>query len=150
MNYPRAQILNSQSEAATAGAAKTFAQNLDFPGIICLYGTLGMGKSVFARALIRQLCAADDLDVPSPTFTLVQNYEDLRGRPIYHFDLYRLEDPEEIYELGFEDAITEGLCIIEWPERLGALKPGNCIDVHFANGEDGANSRIIKISGLPA
>ncbi|HIF25865.1 MAG TPA: tRNA (adenosine(37)-N6)-threonylcarbamoyltransferase complex ATPase subunit type 1 TsaE [Micavibrio sp.] len=99
-----------------SGALRAPAQNRAI--IILLSGTLGMGKSVFARALIRALCNNETMDVPSPTYTLVQQYEadDITLR---HFDLYRLEDPEEVYELGWEEALSEGISLIEWPERLG-------------------------------
>lgn len=113
----------SRSESETATLAQQLAASLRAPArnhavIILLSGTLGMGKSVFARAFIRMLCDDQNMDVPSPTYTLVQQYEadDITLR---HFDLYRLEDPEEIYELGWEEALSEGISLIEWPERLG-------------------------------
>lgn len=113
----------SRSEQDTIALAQQLAAALRSPArnhavIILLSGTLGMGKSVFARALIRALCHDENMDVPSPTYTLVQQYEadDITLR---HFDLYRLEDPEEVYELGWEEALSEGISLIEWPERLG-------------------------------
>lgn len=127
---------HSHSEEDTIRSAQELAFRLqdrdDMAGILlCLHGTLGMGKSVFARALIRTLCNDDMLDVPSPTFTLVQTYDASNGTPLYHFDLYRLQDPEEVYELGWDDAISEGLCIVEWPERLGYLLPARRVDIRF-------------------
>src|SRR5262249_8962459 len=90
--------------------------------VVGLKGDLGAGKTTLARAIIR--AAADDpaLIVPSPTFTLVEVYETARGT-YWHFDLYRLETPEQVFELGWEDALAEGVVLIEWPERLGALLP---------------------------
>lgn len=83
---------------------------------VLLYGPLGMGKSTLARGLIRALTSPDE-DVPSPTFTLVQFYES--DPAIAHFDLYRLNRPEEAFEIGLDEALDEGCAIIEWPERLG-------------------------------
>ena len=91
---------------------------------VLLYGPLGMGKSTLARGLIRSLTRPDE-DVPSPTFTLVQTYE--AEPPLAHFDLYRLTRPEEAFEIGLEEALDEGACLlIEWPERLGE-DPGRAV-----------------------
>lgn len=93
--------------------------------IFCLSGPMGAGKSVFARAFIRHLMNEPNLEVPSPTFTLVQTY-DAPNQQIWHFDLYRLEDPDEIYEIGWEEAIdntSNNILLIEWPEKLGVLAP---------------------------
>ena len=94
--------------------------------VICLRGNLGTGKSSLARAFIRALTSPDE-EVPSPTFTLVQTYEDAPV-PVWHFDLYRLESPDEILELGFEDACRD-ICLIEWPERLGPWLPKKRLEV---------------------
>lgn len=99
------------------------------PSILVLEGDLGAGKTTLARALIRTLSGDPLLDVPSPTFTLLQTYDTKNG-PVWHFDLYRLKDPEEIYEIGWEDALSGGgIIIIEWAERLGPLLPRNVIHV---------------------
>jgi len=134
----------TNSEAETIAYANTFAETLSGREIILLSGNLGAGKTVFTKALIRNLCDAKDLEVPSPTFTLVQTYNSPKG-PIYHFDLYRLEDPEEIYELGWEDAMHEGLCIVEWPERLGGLKPKTCTEITISHVPESPERRIIEI-----
>lgn len=106
----------SNSENETIAFARQCAANAQNRDIFTLQGTLGMGKSVFARAFIQSL-AGEDIDVPSPTFTLVQTYETTKG-PIWHFDLYRIEESEEIYEIGWEEALSDGIVLIEWPERL--------------------------------
>jgi tRNA threonylcarbamoyladenosine biosynthesis protein TsaE len=90
---------------------------------VCLYGPLGAGKSTLARGLIRALTSPDE-EVPSPTFTLVQLYAG-RDFPLAHFDLYRLKSPEDVYELGLDEALDEGVAVIEWPERLGDGRLGN-------------------------
>jgi tRNA threonylcarbamoyladenosine biosynthesis protein TsaE len=119
-------------EAATADLAAGLA-GLARPGdVFALSGELGSGKSVFARAFIAARGGTED--VPSPTFTLVQIYE-LAGGAIYHFDLFRLDAPEDAYELGIEDAFADAISLIEWPERLGSLLPGERLDVAFAFGE---------------
>lgn len=146
-------IQHSHSEDDTIRRAQELAHRLQGKDVmagtlLCLHGTLGMGKSVFARALIRALCHDDTLDVPSPTFTLVQTYDSANGTPLYHFDLYRLQDPEEVYELGWDDAISEGLCIVEWPERLGYLLPARRIDIRFEGISGQPAHRYITIDGL--
>jgi tRNA threonylcarbamoyl adenosine modification protein YjeE len=133
----------STSEKETALIAAEIGQKLRPGDILCLYGTLGAGKSVFARALIRTLCANNNLDVPSPTFTLVQTYE-TSDTIISHFDLYRIKDPEELYELGWEEAL-DGITIVEWPERLSALKPPKTLDIIISTIENDPNSRQIEI-----
>src|SRR5581483_4508689 len=112
------------SEAETAALAARLAPLARAGDVIALAGELGTGKTSFARAFIRALRGADE-EVPSPTFTLVEVYEDAGGRrpPIWHFDLYRLKRPEEAYELGLEAALAGGIALIEWPERLGPLLP---------------------------
>ena len=115
--------------------------------VILLIGDLGSGKTTFARAFIQSLGVTED--VPSPTFTLLQTYE---GRaesgplPIYHFDLYRLERPQDLYELDFEDALDEGVSLIEWPEVAMALLPEERLEIRLEPGPD-AESRAVTISG---
>jgi tRNA threonylcarbamoyladenosine biosynthesis protein TsaE len=121
----------SHNETQTEDLAKTLSAQLQSGDILLFYGALGSGKTTLARALIRTLCDDPDLEVPSPTFTLVQTYDSRMGT-IAHFDLYRLEAPEEIYELGWEEAGAGGIIIAEWPERLGALKPRNHIEITLA------------------
>ena len=118
-----------RNEAETAAFAKNFARKAGPRDVICLYGGLGAGKTSFCRALIRELCGDEELEVPSPTFTLVQQYEAASGQEVWHFDLYRVEDPEEIYELGWEDALGQGLVLVEWPERLATLLPKRRVEV---------------------
>lgn len=125
----------SRSEQETIGIAVQFAARLKPREVVCLHGDLGMGKSVFARAVIRALSGDEGREVPSPTFTLVQTYETPKGG-VWHFDLYRLKDPEEIFELGWEEALAEGIVIVEWPGRLGPYAPKNCINIHITGQDD--------------
>ena len=136
-------IYKTSSENDTIKAAAEFAATLKPRDIVLLNGDLGMGKSVFARSVIRALTNQPDLDVPSPTFTLAQTYETPVG-DIWHLDLYRLKDPEELYEIGWEDALTSGIILVEWPERLDYLTPKKAMTVTLTQG-DTPTSRIITI-----
>ena len=107
--------------AQTQALAKALGPHLQAGDCVLLEGELGAGKSTFARALIQSLAGAE-IEVPSPTYTLVQSYL-LPQLAVHHFDLYRLSEPDEVYELGWEDILTSGACLIEWPSRLGLLTP---------------------------
>ena len=131
----------SHSETETADIAHAFAARLHSGMLITLQGDLGAGKSVFARALIRTLAGDPALEVPSPTFTLVQTYETTRGA-VWHFDLYRLKGPEEIYELGWDEALAEGIVLVEWPERLGGLALQPAFAINFQTTENGRKIMI--------
>tara|TARA_R110000868_G_scaffold79102_1_gene225112 strand:- start:67760 stop:68236 length:477 start_codon:yes stop_codon:yes gene_type:complete len=114
------------------------------PGdVILMHGTLGMGKSAFCRAYIRALADNPHEEVPSPTFTLVQVYE-LDPVPVWHFDLYRLSDPEEVHELDIEDAFADGVSLIEWPDRLEYLTPENRLDIHIEPGSN-VDGRVFQL-----
>lgn len=113
---------------ATEALAQKFADQAKTGDVFALFGTLGMGKSVFARAFIKHLTQAEE--VPSPTFTLLQTY-DAPDFEIYHYDLYRLKSAEEIFELNMEEAMACGVCLIEWPEKMGGYLPRNCLKVNI-------------------
>ena len=118
-------------EEATARFAARIAA-LARPGdVIALRGELGAGKTRFARAFIR--ARGGEEEVPSPTFTLAQVYE-LPDAAVWHFDCYRLRDPEEAWELGIEDAFRDGISLIEWPERLGHLLPAGRLEIALLPG----------------
>lgn len=129
-------------EAATARLGEDLAQALRPGDVVALHGDLGAGKTTLARSLIRAIAGDAGLDVPSPTFTLVQAYE---GRlPIHHFDLYRTTSPEELQELGLDDALESGAALIEWPDRAGDLLPADTIHVTFAHEGEG---RRVSVTG---
>jgi tRNA threonylcarbamoyladenosine biosynthesis protein TsaE len=124
-------VIELPDEAATAALAVRLAA-LARPGdVIALAGELGSGKTSFARAFIRARGGTED--VPSPTFTLVQIYE-LGDAAIWHFDAYRLRQPDEAWELGIEDAFRDGISLIEWPERLGPLLPARRLLITLSTG----------------
>jgi tRNA threonylcarbamoyl adenosine modification protein YjeE len=130
---------------ATVRFAEDVSLALQQGDCLCLSGDLGAGKSTFARALIRAIADDPDLEAPSPTFTLVQSYE-LR-LPVAHMDLYRLGSPDELDELGLDDALGEGVALIEWPEKALELLPEDRVMIRF----DGiGDSRTLAISGPAA
>ena len=116
--------------------------------MVALEGPLGAGKSVLARAVVQSLCPQED-DIPSLTFTLVQTYEPDSGTPLMHFDLYRLDAPEDALELGIEDAFVDAICLIEWASRLGPLLPRQALrlSIEPASAEAGVEQRIVSMSG---
>ena len=137
--------LTLHDPAATARLGLLLSGQLQAGDVIALEGALGAGKSVLARGIIQAACPAED-DIPSPTFTLVQTYEPDDLPLIMHFDLYRLETPEESLELGIEDAFIDAICLIEWPQRLGAFLPRGALTITLVDGAD-ANSRIAYLGG---
>jgi tRNA threonylcarbamoyl adenosine modification protein YjeE len=137
--------LTLHSEKETQSLAAFLANQARVGDVIYLKGTLGMGKSTFARAFIRHLAEKSNLEVPSPTFTLVQSYTDL-SLPVWHFDLYRLESPEEIEELGLEEALSTAISLIEWPERLGRMAFSNTLSLTLDVGKT-SDAREVLLSG---
>ncbi|SDB69559.1 tRNA (adenosine(37)-N6)-threonylcarbamoyltransferase complex ATPase subunit type 1 TsaE [Belnapia rosea] len=132
---------------ATARLAALLAPRARAGDAILLEGPLGAGKSAFARAFLRALTGDPGLEVPSPSFTLVQSYDLPGGIEAHHFDLYRLDGPGDLRELGWEEA-RRGLVLVEWPDRLGPLAPPEALRIRLAQGEM-ENSRIATLDGWP-
>lgn len=132
-------------ESATARLGEDLALALSAGDCLALHGDLGAGKSTLARAFLRAMADDEELEVPSPTFTLVQSYA-LR-LPVAHFDLYRLGDASELAELGLDDALDNGIALIEWPERALSDLPSDRISLTFTFVGAG---RIATISGPQA
>jgi len=130
------------TESDTEALASTLAPLLHAGDTLLLAGEIGAGKTAFARALIRARLGRFE-DVPSPTFTLVQNY-DAGDCDIWHADLYRLTAPDDVLELGLDAAFDEAICLIEWPDRLGATCPKDALRLAFEAGPSGHN---VTISG---
>ncbi|SMY07213.1 tRNA (adenosine(37)-N6)-threonylcarbamoyltransferase complex ATPase subunit type 1 TsaE [Flavimaricola marinus] len=129
------------TEADTQALAARLAEVLHPGDVILLSGPIGAGKSALARALIRARLNNPNEDVPSPTFTLVQTYEHPSG-DIWHCDLYRLGHPDEVFELGLDDAFDTAICLIEWPDRLGSLQPKGALTIEMAAGDGGHSARV--------
>lgn len=118
--------------------------------VIALAGELGSGKTTFARGFINALCVAHGLpqeDVPSPTFTLVQEYQ-LPDFALFHIDLYRIETQSELYELGLDDAFAEGVSLVEWPDRLGSFLPANRLELVFSHAapQENEDRRVVFVT----
>lgn len=125
--------------AATGRLAVRLAPHLKAGDVIALHGGLGAGKTTFCRALISAL-AGRPIDVPSPTYTLLQTY-DGPDFPIFHFDLYRLEAPDEVLELGWEETM-DGLLLIEWPGKAGHHLPRWRLDLTLEQDGDCRTARL--------
>jgi tRNA threonylcarbamoyladenosine biosynthesis protein TsaE len=116
---------NLPDEAATQALAARLAARARPGDVLLLSGPLGAGKTSFARAFIRACAGSDTLEIPSPTFTLLQTYESPAG-PIAHYDLWRLADHRALEELGWDEA-QSGIVLVEWPDRLGPLMPPDAL-----------------------
>lgn len=132
--------------AATEALAARVAA-LARPGdAVLLSGPLGAGKSAFARAFLRAAAGDPALEVPSPTFTLVQSY-DLPCGAAHHFDLWRLSGPSDLVELGWDEA-RAGIVLVEWPDRLGPLAPADALSVALSPAA-AETAREALLSGWP-
>ncbi|HYM31421.1 MAG TPA: tRNA (adenosine(37)-N6)-threonylcarbamoyltransferase complex ATPase subunit type 1 TsaE [Candidatus Cybelea sp.] len=134
-----ARVFDLPDVAATSALAARVAAQTRRGDVVTLDGELGSGKTTFARGVITFLCNGP-VEVPSPTFTLVQTYSCPRGT-IWHFDLYRLARADEVYELGIEEAFAEGISLIEWPARMAALLPHDRLDVLLSEGAESGHRR---------
>lgn len=130
--------IHLSDEAETIRFGEDIARALRPGDLVALSGDLGAGKSTFARALIRAVADDEFLEVPSPTFTLVQSYA-LR-LPIAHFDLYRIAEAAELDELGLEEALEDGVCLVEWPERAEDALPAERLALRFLH--EGTGRRV--------
>ncbi len=127
-------------EKATTMLGEDLAMALRPGDVLALSGDLGAGKTTLARGLIRAMSGDPGLEVPSPTFTLVQSYE--TRVPIHHLDLYRLSSPDELDELGLDEMLGEGAALIEWPDRAGGLLPDDTLQVELVHEGDGRLARV--------
>jgi tRNA threonylcarbamoyladenosine biosynthesis protein TsaE len=130
---------------ATARLGQWFAAHLRAGDCLLLEGQIGAGKSHFARAFIQARLGRAE-DVPSPTFTLVQSYQ--ADVEIWHADLYRLSHPDEVLELGLDEAFDSAICLIEWPDRLGSLLPKGAMRLRFTL--EGEGRQVAFLPGLRA
>ena len=121
--------------------ARIFIDSMGDDRIFLFDGEMGAGKTTFIAEVCRQLGASDDFG--SPTFSIVNEYCDAKGDPIYHFDLYRIESPQEALDMGAEEYFDSGyLCLVEWPDRLGNLTPEDARTVVIKENPDNTRSLI--------
>ncbi len=135
----------SHSENETKDLAKKIASNSKKGDIIVLSGELGSGKTKFTEGFLEYFNLQDELS--SPTFTIVNEY-DTPNFPIYHFDVYRLEDVDEFYAIGGEEYFSKGLCIIEWGEKIEELLPKDYLKITFSRSFNDENIRILNIESF--
>jgi tRNA threonylcarbamoyladenosine biosynthesis protein TsaE len=136
---------NLRSLADLDATAKEFLIDFSSSRIFAFHGELGAGKTTFIKALCAELGVKDAMS--SPSFSLVNEYHDANGNPIYHFDLYRLKSPEEAFDIGMEEYLYSGnYCFVEWPERAEELLPEETVHVTIKSigeaREISANSKI--------
>ena len=134
------RIVTLAEEAETVALGRKLGARLTQGDVVCLWGGLGAGKTTFARGAVAAW-VGKDIEVPSPTYTLVQTYEGPAGQ-LQHMDLYRLKSSEEAWELGLEEAFYGAACLIEWPERLEGLTPGDRLDIAFEVDGSGRVARL--------
>ena len=140
-------IYETNSEKETFELGKNLGEQAKAGQIFCLNGDLGVGKTVFTQGFAKGLGIEENVN--SPTFTIIQVYEE--GRiPLYHFDVYRIGDPEEMYEIGYEEYFFgEGVCLIEWSKLIDELIPEEAINIEIdKNREKGLDYRKITVEGL--
>ncbi len=138
---------NATKESDTHAIAARLAALCAVGDVLLLEGDLGAGKTSFSRAFIHALQDVPE-EVLSPTFSLLQTYGTRMGWMIYHFDLYRLKSPEELIEIGLDDALTHGLTLIEWPQIAAEQLPEHALAITLQIQDDGI--RIISFSGKDA
>jgi tRNA threonylcarbamoyl adenosine modification protein YjeE len=135
------RIVAELDEAELVAWGERIGREAGTPLVLALRGDLGAGKSTLARGIVHG--AGVEGDVPSPTFNLLFRYDTPRGVVVHHLDLYRLEDPDEVWELGWAELGAAGdVVLIEWPERAETMLPGTRWEVVLEETDDGARRRV--------
>ncbi len=140
------KIINIRSLEEIGDAAREFVQYVSSSplqsNIFAFFGQMGAGKTTFIKALCKELGVSDDVN--SPTFTIVNEYKAAKGFPIYHFDFYRINKISEAYDIGTDEYFSgEGLCFIEWPEKIREILPDECFQVFVYVDDEG--TRTVRI-----
>ena len=140
------KIINIRSLEEIGTAAQEFVQYISSSdlqsNIFAFFGQMGAGKTTFIKAICKELGVADDVN--SPTFTIVNEYRAAKGFPIYHFDFYRINKITEAYDIGIDEYFSgDGLCLIEWPEKIKEILPDDCFQVFVYVDDEG--NRTIEI-----
>jgi len=121
-------------------AAREFLEAIGDAALVAFYAPMGAGKTTFTTAICKALGVQEDA-ISSPTFAIVNEYRSSAGQPIYHFDFYRIERPEEALDIGLYDYLDSGdLCLMEWPENIEALLPEETLRVHISVNPDGSRT----------
>ncbi|NNE55522.1 MAG: tRNA (adenosine(37)-N6)-threonylcarbamoyltransferase complex ATPase subunit type 1 TsaE [Flavobacteriales bacterium] len=123
--------------------AADLVEKIGAPGVVLFYGEMGAGKTTLIGSVCKALQSQDE--VSSPTFGLVNEYQDKNGTPIYHFDFYRVENAEEAMDIGVEEYFDSGTwCLVEWPEKIDILLPSEAIRVHVNTDGEKRIFRLIE------
>ena len=132
-------ITITDTELSLQQAAKTFVENMKDRKIFAFYGKMGAEKTTFIKAICEQMGVRDV--VTSPTFAIVNEYTDGRDNSLYHFDFYRIEKLEEVYDMGYEDYFYSGnVCFLEWPELIEEILPNDTVRVTISEQADGTRT----------
>lgn len=124
-------------------AAQTFVREMGDKKVFAFYGEMGVGKTTFIKAVCSALGVKENIS--SPTFAIINEYTKADGKPIYHFDFYRIKNLEEAYDFGYEDYLYSGkICFIEWPELIESLLPDDVVRVQIELGDNGERFISIK------
>lgn len=145
MSIKNRLIYTGLSLKSLEGIAAKLADFVQTGDVILLEGDLGAGKTEFARIFLRILTGDAELAVPSPSFTLVQQYDTPKGE-VWHFDLYRLDNPLEVEEIGWNEALTRGISLIEWPDRLGYYLPADYLTLRMDFSDKGEDWRNVTVT----
>lgn len=139
------QTIHIPSLEALPEAARKFVEEMDDNTVYAFYGDMGAGKTTFIAELCRALGVEED-DMSSPSFSIINEYRSsTTAELIYHFDLYRLENPEEAYDIGVEDYFYSGaLCLLEWPERIEDMLPDDTVKVTVRVNDDDSRDIIVN------
>ncbi len=131
-SFPLTQTTRTTAETEMLGAAlgQALADQSALPSFVALYGDLGVGKTAFVRGMASIL--APGRVVRSPTFALVNEYRIQGKKPVYHFDLYRIESEDDLYSIGYDDYLNAGICVCEWSENIPYALPSQRLEVHIS------------------
>ena len=138
----KSKILQFDNPSETAVYAARLARKLVVEDAVLLTGDIGAGKTFFCRALIQSILPYEE-DIPSPTFTLVQQYDTEIGE-LWHTDLYRLSDPSEVIELGLLDAFENAVVLVEWPDQIANFTPKSALNINITT--NGHETRVFHFS----
>jgi tRNA threonylcarbamoyladenosine biosynthesis protein TsaE len=141
-------VIFTRSPEETARVGEILGAYTNPGTVMALWGEMGAGKTCLVQGIARGMGVSEDTAVTSPTFTLINEYESSRGVMLYHFDLYRLGDVDELFDLGYEEYwFTGGICAVEWPEIAEALLPEKRIDIYLTIDGDSIRSIWIDMKG---